>query len=550
MVNKKLLATICLSPIILVLLTHAQTSQDACPPGTPKCYRDLAPYAGHNLSASQLPPNLCPNGCAGDNRRVIVIRFDPSWGSQTNSNIWDAVQCAAAAWNNATDGASPPNKTGYYFVVDQGNLTGVATPDIKIVKEVAPNGLLASCDVGRDNENPNRRNTIQLHPDNGDLGVGAGYHFNISDLCGRVAHELGHLIGLAEVGNCRSIMFGVNPNGSRDVDTVQPGDVAQVNQNFNSATRGTCQATTPGGDGTAGEPFVTPTPTPTPTPNECTDNDNDSICAQDDCNDSSFWASFDWDSDGHCEDVDCNDFDASIYPGAPLETEPTHGDRNCNGEDDWREVYCSIAAEMACDAAGRDWDASHCVCNFFSDPSPILIDVQGNGFRLTSSSGGVLFDLNNDGIKEQLSWTTASSDDAWLVLDRNGNGAVDNGSELFGNFTAQPAPPSGEERNGFLALAEFDKAANGGNGDGLITGADAIFVSLRLWLDVNHNGVSEAAELFALPTLNINTLELNYKSSKKTDEFGNQFKYRAKVKDTESTHVGRWAWDVFLVRSP
>lgn len=203
--------------------------------------------------------------------------------------------------------------------------------------------------------------------------------------------------------------------------------------------------------------------------------------------------------------------------------------------------------EEDCSVTGTCEDETGCG-GYWESCSPIVVDVLNNGFKLTSAKDGVLFDLDADGTPEQVAWTAPFGDDAWLAMDRNGNGRIDSGAELFGNLTPAYAdePDGPRAANGFVALLFTEGPSYGRSvADRVIDVKDAIFPRLLLWRDANHNGISEADELTAAAAAGLVSIDTAYKEARRTDRYGNEFRQRA---------IARWVnaeqhvYDVWLKR--
>src|SRR6185437_8771560 len=144
-----------------------------------------------------------------------------------------------------------------------------------------------------------------------------------------------------------------------------------------------------------------------------------------------------------------------------------------------------------------------------AESTPLVLSFDGAPVAFASTRGAFDLAVTQSVVTD---WPTAST--PWLALDVNGNGAIDDGAELFGSATVLG---SGERAaNGFIALAQLDS-----NGDGRITPEDAAWSSLRLWSDENADRVSSAAELRPLAARHILSIDLRYTSERRCDARGN-----------------------------
>ena len=140
---------------------------------------------------------------------------------------------------------------------------------------------------------------------------------------------------------------------------------------------------------------------------------------------------------------------------------------------------------------------------------PLVLDLDGNGITTSgiNPAAPILFDQDGDGTLTATGWIAAG--EAIVVRDLNGNGRIDSGRELFGDNTVLTRGPNVGQlaSNGFTALADLDANA-AGVADGKFDASDAAFTSVKLWKDLNQNGVSEAGELFSFADLGVQHINL------------------------------------------
>lgn len=224
---------------------------------------------------------------------------------------------------------------------------------------------------------------------------------------------------------------------------------------------------------------------------------------------------------------------------------------------------------------GADWTWNPYTCEWENTQgaSPIVIDTTNTGFKFTDPTKGdyVSFDIQGNGVYQKVSWPKHGSGNAWLALDRDGDGMIKDGTELFGNFTPRSdgGIPNYPNPNGFVALDWYDQPAQGGDMNLILDKRDAIWPKLRLWIDEHCYKApdvpchSRPDELHTLESKGVTSISLVWDVSEKTDAVGNQFKVFAVLNpEAETTPVdehgqsccdlhqrskdGRLAYDVFL----
>ena len=221
--------------------------------------------------------------------------------------------------------------------------------------------------------------------------------------------------------------------------------------------------------------------------------------------------------------------------------DPALGSQQClliDGEEFW--TPCSAEAPEC--VPGDGWDmgcvGEICVWNgegfewySWSEPdcaTPLVLNFEGGPVEYAPVAAAT-FDLSTDGTCTNTAWPTSP----WLALDRDGDGFIRSGAELFGSATAMSS--GGSASNGFAALTELDS-----NFDGKITAADERFGELVLWSDLDDDRIGAYAELRPLAETTVVAIDLGYEQRPSCDAMGNCGYERAafEYRQGETTRFG------------
>lgn len=199
--------------------------------------------------------------------------------------------------------------------------------------------------------------------------------------------------------------------------------------------------------------------------------------------------------------------------------------QQCNG-DVWFCFFsgwaCDGGPQCMCEMNGGWWDTWNNLCA--NEPIVISLTPRNDKIRLSAPEDGAFFDATGRGTKQKMSWILPRSSIGFLVLDRNGNGSIDDGTEWFGNNT--PMSDGSKAAHGFVALRDLD---GGDESDGAVTPDDPWYWRLRVWVDANRNGLSERSELIPLNSAGITALSTKFETSDWIDANGNVYPYAAAV---------------------
>ena len=223
----------------------------------------------------------------------------------------------------------------------------------------------------------------------------------------------------------------------------------------------------------------------------------------------------------------------------------------------WRSAYdgATIMSRALCDiglSIGQSigdfiWSLLNQASTIPVRIDPIVLDISGLGITTKSVADGVYYDMDNNGFLEKTGWVDAKS--GILVLDKNGDGKIETGNELFGDRTILADGKTAS--SGFEALATLDS-----NHDGVIDAKDKLFSQLRIWIDRDGDGISDKGELITLAQAGIKSLNLKHKELNQLDANGNTIarvgsftRTNGKVAEMKEYLLARSTSDVKMVNS-